>query len=68
MNAQDARLVDPAVEWEAAYREMLAEFSGDRIEVLHEVDDFAEYVQRLGDRARGQELADGGDAEEGAAE
>ena len=56
---EGVRLVEPSVEWEAAYREMLAEFSGDRIEVLTEVDDFAATVQRLRDRARGVGLPEG---------
>jgi len=57
MNAADARLVDPGIEWEAGYREMAAEYREDRIQVLQDVDDFAAHVQRLRDQARGVGLA-----------
>jgi len=59
MEAGDARLVEPSVEWEAAYREMLAEYREGRIQVLKDVDDFAEHVQRLRDQARGIGLPEG---------
>ena len=56
---EDARLAEPAVEWEAAYRDMLAEYREERIQALRDVDDFAAHVQRLRDQSRGIGLPEG---------
>jgi len=59
VTAGDARLIEPSVEWEAAYRDMLWEFREDRIEIMKDVGDFAAHVQRLRDQARGTGLQEG---------